>query len=36
MRRRVWNGKYEIHNKNSNSAIVEFSYDCPYCGANTG
>ena len=36
MVRRVWNGRYEVHSKNDSFATVECSYDCPYCGADTG
>lgn len=36
MNRRVWNGRYVVHEKNDDYVIVECIYTCPYCGEETG
>ena len=36
MSRRVWNGRYIVHQKDEHSAMVECIYNCPYCGEETG
>ena len=36
MNRRVWNGRYIVHQKNEHSAMIECIYICPYCGKETG